>query len=155
MQALYKTVKDIIDSGRIGIPVFVRCLVQIPYEYEGESSKKVLTRIATVAGSWLNSKPSSIYAQHTDNLRHIEVTIKYEGGQTSIVAVSIVPDVNIQFDLMILGNKGGIYHDGDTMSSEIDIKAEPLSVPRWLTLAFDQSSREGKPVVVKEEKGSE
>ena len=147
MHSLYRTVNEIIDTGRLGVPVFVRCIVQIASGSEQVGS--VLARILTMASSWLKSSPVEVYAQSNHRLRQITVTIKYTDGQTSIVSVSAT-GVAHRMDLMLLGNKGALYHDGDALSPGFDMTAEPLPVPDWLLDALERSLNDGEPAAIEE-----
>jgi hypothetical protein len=147
MHSLYRTVDEIIDTGRLGVPVFVRCIVQVApgSEYVGN----ILARVLTMASSWLRSSPVEVYAQSHDRMRQITVTIKYTDGQTSIVSVSASGLAN-RVDLMLLGNKGALYHDGDALSPGFDINAEPIPVPDWLLDALERSLHDGEPAAIEE-----
>lgn len=147
MHSLYRTVNEIIDTGRLGVPVFVRCIVQVASG--GEYVGNILARMLTMASSWLKSSPVEVYAQSNDRLRQITVTIKYTDGQTSIVSVSASGVAN-RVDLMLLGNKGALYHDGDALSPGFDINAEPIPVPDWLLDALERSLHAGEPAAIEE-----
>lgn len=148
MQSLYETVKEIVETGRIGIPVFVRCLVEVlPGR---ESAGNILGKVLAMTCSWLEAFPQEVYARTGKKDSHISVTTRHTGGQTSIVSISMVQDGATRVDLMLLGNKGAIYQDGDALPPGFDIAAEPLPVPEWLMKAVDKSLREGKPAAIKE-----
>jgi hypothetical protein len=149
MQSLYETVKEILDTGRVGVPVFVRCVAQIATG--SEHVEAVLARMLTMACSWLEASPLRVYAQSNDISRQITATVHHVGGQTSIVSVNAVPgaDTGVR-SLMLLGNKGALYHDGGVLPPGLDIAAEPLPVPEWLVDAVEQSLRASKPSVVEE-----
>lgn len=144
MQALYETVGKIIAAGRIGVPVFVRCLVQLPPNTE--KPEKILASIMNVASLWLNSSPSSLYAQRNDSA-YINSTIKYAGGQTAIGITSILPITKAQVDVMLLGNKGAIYHEDDFLLPESDF--DDKTVSESLKVAIERSLETGKPEEVK------
>jgi hypothetical protein len=149
MQSLYETVKEILDTGRLGVPVFVRCVAQIASG--SERVEDVLARMLTMACSWLEASPLRVYAQSKDGSRQITATVHYVGGQTSIVSVNAAPGgaTGVR-SLMLLGNKGALYHDGEVLPPGLDMAAEPLSVPEWLVDAVGRSFRAGKPVIVEE-----
>lgn len=148
MQSLYQTVKEILDTGRVGAPVFVRCSAQIASE--DEYAEDVLVRILTMTCSWMQAPPLRVYAQVGSSPRQFTVTIQYAGGQTSIVSVSSSPGIANRVDLMLLGNKGALYHDADALPPGFDITAEPLPVPGWLVDAVSRSLRAGKPALIQE-----
>lgn len=148
MESLYQTIKEILDSGRVGVPVFVRCMVQIAPE-NGRIGE-MLARISAMASSWLGSAPLKVYAQSKDGMRQLVVTIQYMDGKTAIISVNSANGVAIGFDLMLLGNKGCIYHDAEALAPGFDISAVPVPIPEWLFDAIGQSLQSGKPVVIKE-----
>ena len=147
MHSLYRTINEILDTGRLGVPVFVRCIIQVAPG--SEHMGNVLARVLTMASSWLKSSPLEVYAQSNDRLRQITVTIKYTDGQTSIVSVSASGAAH-RIDLMLLGNKGALYHDGDALSPGFDMTAEPLPVPDWLLDALERSLNDGEPAAIEE-----
>ena len=144
MQLFYQTVRDILDSGRIGVPVFARCAVQI--ESDGEHIKDVLARILAMTCSWMETTPLRTFAQNgnTSQQQQLTVTTHYIGGQTSIVSANTAPGVRASVDLMLLGNKGALYHDADS------IHMEPLPAPEWLMEAVERSLRTGRPASIEE-----
>ena len=148
MQQLHQIIEEIIDTGRVGVPVFVRCAAQLPPAKE--NMYDVLARVLTMAVSWLKASPLRVYVQIGDNLRKITATVQCTGGQTAVVSVNATPDATPQVDIMMLGNKGALYHDGDALPPGFDIAAEPMPVPEWLVDAVDRSLRAGKPVAIQE-----
>jgi hypothetical protein len=148
MHSLYETVNEVLSAGRVGIPVFVRCTVQIKHGAENIGS--VLARIQTVASSWLQASPLKVYALSSYKSSQITVTIKYAGGQTSVVSVNTTSGTTSHIDLMLLGNKGAFYHDAYALAPGFDISAEPVPVPDWLIEAMEQTLRSGKPALVEE-----
>ena len=61
MQLLYKTVKSVLDSGRVGSPVFVRCVAQIASDREHLTD--ALAEMLAIAGLWLGASPQKVYVQ--------------------------------------------------------------------------------------------
>jgi len=148
MQILYETIKEILSTGRVGIPVFMRCTVQIAPETE--HLEDILIRMLAAACSWLTASPLSVYAQSDRDWTQITATTKYAGGQTSIVSVNTGSDAAPRLDFMLLGNKGALYHDSETLHPEFDIAIEPTSIPECLADAVAKSLRNGKPVAIEE-----
>ena len=148
MESLYQTVKEIVQNRRVGAPVFVRCVVQIS-SLESEHIGDVLATVLTMAGSWLEAVPLQIYAQIGAGARHISTTVRYAGGQSAIVSVYALADLT-SIDLMVLGNKGALYHDAGAIAPEFDITAEPLPIPEWLMKAVNRSLAEGEPTLIEE-----
>jgi len=148
MQFLYQTVKEIIETGRVGTPVFVRFVVQIMPS--GEHILDTLARFLVITGSWLTSIPIKVYVQHRENSAQITASVEYAGGQTAIVSVNIANVISSRIDLMMIGNKGAVYQDGEMMPPGFDVDFEPSSIPEWLMDAIEQSLFAGKPVSIEE-----
>ena len=148
MHQLHQTIEEIIATGRVGVPVFVRCAAQVPPQEE--NMYDVLARVLTMAVSWLKESPLKVYVQIGDNLRKITATVQCLGGQTAVVSVNATPDATPRVDIMILGSKGALYHDGDALPPGFDIDAEPMPVPEWLVDALGRSLSAGTPAVIQE-----
>jgi hypothetical protein len=109
-----------------------------------------LARFLVITGSWLTSIPIKIYVQHKENSAQITASVEYTGGQTAIVSVNIANVITERVDLMMIGNKGAVYQDGEMMPPGFDVDFEPLSIPEWLMDAIEQSLFAGKPVSIEE-----
>jgi len=148
MQFLYQTVKEIIDTGRVGIPVFVRLIGRIiPSE---DHIIDTLGRILAITGSWFSAVPIRIYVQHKENTAQVTATVEYESGQTAIVSLSIASEFASRIDLMMLGNKGALYHDGNNIPLNFDMNIKLIEIPEWLMDAIERSLFVGKPVLIQE-----
>ena len=148
MQFLYQTIKEIIDAGRVGTPVFIRFIAQvIPSE---EHIIDTLGRFLVIIGSWLGAIPVRVYVQHRENTAQITASVEYEDGQTAIVSVGIASGFSSRIDLMMLGNKGALYHDGTDMPPEFNMEFEFMAIPEWLIDAVERSLFIGKPVLIQE-----
>ena len=148
MQIIYETVKEIVDSGRVGIPVFMRCTAQVAPETE--PLEDVLVRMLAMSCSWLGASPLRVYARNDRNWTQVSAAVEYAGGQTSIVSVNTAPGVAPRLDFMLLGNKGALYHDAESLHPEFDIASEPTPIPEWLVDAVEQSLCTGKPTAIEE-----
>ena len=148
MQQLYQTIEEIINTGHVGTPVFVRCTAQISPQQEDMND--VLARVLSMAFSWLRASPRKVYAQSGDSSRKITATVQCLGGQTAVVSVSAMSDTAPKVDIMMLGNRGALYHDGGALPPGFDMDAEPMPVPEWLVDALGQSLSAGTPAVIQE-----
>jgi len=148
MHLLYQTIKEIIDTGRVGVPVFVRFIVQTtPID---EQIIDILAQTLVMTGSWLGSIPAKIYVQHRENTAQITATAEYTGGQTAIVSINISTEFASRIDLMLLGNKGALYHDGEAMPTGFDLGVEPMTIPKWLIDVIERSLFTGEPIIIGE-----
>jgi len=143
MRSLYETTRRIIENGRVGVPVFARFSVQISHK-DGHV-EDFFPRILTMTCSWMKAKPIRVYALSKDDYKHLTALVHYEDGQTAIVSVNTVPRNEHRVYLMLLGNKGALYHDIETLPPGFEITAEPLPIQESLMHAFNQSISTGKP----------
>ena len=153
MQFLYKTVKEVLDSGRIGSPVFVRCIAQIASDRE--NLKDVLAEALATANLWLDASPQRVYAQGGKDAGQITATVHYVSGQTALVSVGTVKaNGTPRADLMLLGNKGAIYHDSLILPSFAIAAAgsvsqtEQLPITKSLMDAVESSLQTGKSAII-------
>lgn len=143
MRSLYEATRRILENGRVGVPVFTRFSVQISSE-DGQV-EDVLARMLTITCLWMEAEPMRAYALGRDNSKHLTAFIHYEDGQTAIVSVNTVPEPEQRVYLMILGNKGALYHDMDVLPPGFEIAAEPLPIQEKLMHALNRSACTGKP----------
>jgi len=142
MLFLYQAVKEILDAGRVGVPVFARCAIQIASD--GKCAKNVVSGTLGMVCAWMEAVPLQVYAQNGGRSEQITVTVHYTGGQTAIVSVNTAFEVKNSIDLMLLGNKGALYHDTEVSAVSVEPPAE------WLAVAVDESLRTGKPAFIEE-----
>lgn len=110
VKLLQQSVGSVIAEGRIGSPVFLRCMVQIPLT--GASVVSSMAAVAAVANTWMPSKPERIYIPDKSAATQMTAMIQYSGGQTAILSLNRIPEVGeSSVNLMLIGNKGVIYHD--------------------------------------------
>ena len=110
MQSLQQSVKSVIEHGRIGSPVFLRLMVQHPSA--DENIVQATAALVALANTWMPSPPEQIYVQASADTIQSTAMIQYTGGQTANLSVNrISPDREGSVDLILIGNKGVIYHD--------------------------------------------
>ena len=109
MQSLQKSIQSVIDSGRIGSPVFLRSMLQVPIETTGiEHATNILI---TLANLWIPSSPESVQARRSQDNVQLTTMIQYLGGQTAVLSANRVVNPTASIDLHLIGNKGVIYHE--------------------------------------------
>ena len=160
MQSLQQSVQSVINEGRIGSPVFLRCMLQIPIE--GENIVQVTAALAALANTWMPSSPEQIYVQESADAIQSTAMIQYSGGQTATVSVNCIPPdtrkINSTFDqtflkfeeasvdLILIGNKGAIYHETPMGRHRLMKGRIELSGGENLVNVINQAIRTGKPV---------
>ena len=110
MESLQKSVQSVINDGRIGSPVFVRCLLQLPHA--DADTVRASAVLANITNSWMPSSPEQIYAQQSQDGTQSTTMIKYAGGQAALLSVNrVAADQEESIDLALVGNRGAIYHE--------------------------------------------
>ena len=108
MQSLQKSIQSVIDSGRIGSPVFLRSMLQVPVE-DIEHATNILI---TLANLWMPSSPEFIQARRSPDDVQLTTMIQYLGGQTAVLSANrVATNQTASIDLHLIGNKGVIYHE--------------------------------------------
>ena len=108
MELLKKSVQTLIEKERIGSPVFLRGLLNIVSE-EG-SLLYPLTELVALANTWIPSNPQKVYTQGDTDSSQVTTMIQYANGQMAVLSVNRV-DTETAIDIMLVGNKGVIYHE--------------------------------------------
>ncbi len=108
MEWIKESVQFVLEKDRIGSPVFLRCVFHIADH--GEDLLPPLAEVLALANAWIPSPPADIYAQQDEQSTQVTVMVLYIGGQMALLSVNRV-DVETAIDIMLVGNKGVIYHE--------------------------------------------
>jgi hypothetical protein len=145
MQSLQQSVQAVIDGGRIGSPVFLRCLLQLPIE--SDEVVQSVAALATLANTWMPSSPEQLYVQGSPDAVQSTAMIQYEGGQTANLSINRIPAERAgSVDLILIGNKGVIYHQTPMGRQHPMISKIELDGDEPLTDIIDDAIKTGKPV---------
>ncbi len=150
MESLQKSVQSVIDAGRIGSPVFVRCLLQSPlsdHDTVGASAA-----LANMANAWMPSSPEQIYVQQSQDGTQSTTMIKYAGGQTALLSVNrVAANQEESIDLALVGNKGAIYHETPRGQYRLMRASIQLDDKGNLSDLIGQAIASGEPVNLRSE----
>ena len=108
MELLKKSVQSVLEKERIGSPVFLRCVLHVAGDAANLLSP--VAEMAALANGWMSSPPERVYAQGEADGTQVTVMVHYVGGQMALLSVNRV-DVETAIDIMLVGNKGVIYHE--------------------------------------------
>jgi len=148
MQSLQQSVQSVIDGGRIGSPVFLRCMLQIPIERE--NIVQATAALATLANTWMPSEPERICVEESADAIQSTAMIQYAGGQTATLSVNRIPtDAEASVELILMGNKGVIYHETPTGRHRLMKSRIELSGGENLIDVINRAIKTGKPVNLK------
>lgn len=116
---LDKAVSMTLDSGRIGMPVFVRWTAAVAERMESSSpqegctfvdSKAQLAAMVVCTSRWLKASVRRLYVSGTETQGHLSLTVEYTTGSSALLALTLAhnrPHIN----LAIYGNLGALYHN--------------------------------------------
>jgi hypothetical protein len=152
LRSLQRSVQAALDTGHVGVPVFVRCVAQTSPDRAGLT--EALGQAVAVAGSWLGAPARRVYVQGSVSAGQITATLEYAGGQSALVSVSPTPAEGApRIDLLLLGSIGALYHEGSALSpAQLAAAGTPYAplpeLPEGLRRALEQSMSTKAPVSV-------
>lgn len=145
MELLKESVQSVLEKDRIGNPVFLRCVLHVAGE--GQNLLSPAAGVAALANAWMPSLPARVYAQGNAGATQVTVMVHYVGGQMALLSVNRV-DVETAIDMMLVGNKGVIYHE-TPMGRHYPNAAPPeFGDSGELTDAITQSLESGEPIIL-------
>ena len=145
MELLKKSVQSVIDEDRIGSPVFLRCVLNIASE--ASSLMQPAAEIVALSNGWMPSQPQSIYAQGDVDATQVTVMVKYADGQMAVLSINRV-DTETGIDIMLVGNKGVIYHETPLGRHYLSATPPQLNKLGELSDAITQALASDQPIAV-------
>jgi hypothetical protein len=143
---LHHAVRTTLAAGRIGQPVFVRYLLQSPAR-TGAAAR--LARMTAAVCGWLGQRLERVYAIGSAQSGQISLTLQFREGASALVSIARGQPLGDGVDLMILGNRGAIYHDAGHSVPGADAPPFPETPPDTaLVAAIAKALRSGKPEAV-------
>ncbi len=147
MESLKKSVQSVIEKGRIGSPVFLRCVLHIASETT--SLLQPTSEIVALSNGWMPSQPQNIYAQGDVNATQVTVMVQYTDGQMAMLSINRV-DTETAIDIMLVGNKGVIYHETPIGRNYLSATPPQLGAKGELTEVIADALATGQPIAVEE-----
>ncbi len=108
IEGLRKVVQDAIAEGRIGTPSFMRCIAQT----DGANVDGLVEELTALGGTWFGSKPLTNYSPGAAEGVYRTAVLKWPKGQGAVITVSISGDTTQSLNLMLIGSRGTLYHEG-------------------------------------------
>lgn len=142
--AVSTAVRSAIDSGRVGVPVFVRWTVL--HAAETEEVDDILGTMAGRVSSWFGGKLDRLYALCSPDVPSAALSLTFSEGPTALLVTGGCNYVN-EVDLVLLGNEGAIYHHefpSERLSGILEPQLDP-SIDH-LREAISASRHSGQPV---------
>ena len=145
MELLKQSVQSVLEKERIGSPVFLRCSLHVVGDAANLLSP--VAEMAALANGWIPSPPARVYAQGDTGATQVTVMVHYTGGQMALLSVNRV-EVETAIDLMLVGNKGVIYHETPVGRHYLNATSPQLGATGELTEAIAQSLESGQPITL-------
>ena len=145
MELLKKSVDSEIKKDRIGSPVFLRCVLNIVSETS--SLLQPTSEIVALANRWIPSQQQSLYAQGNANATQVTVMVQYTDGQMAVLSINRV-DTETAIDIMLVGNKGVIYHETPIGRHHLSATPPQLGSTGELIDTISESLASGQPIAV-------
>ena len=142
---LDKTVRDAINSGRIGQPVFVRLTVTV--QPAGADTWAVLSALVPAVQEWIGVPIQRLYAVETSPRHHAALALQFQGGPIALLSSVSPAPAGPGLDVLILGNRGGLYHDGLMCGAPqgVGLTAPPQRKDDPIRKAIETALRTGRP----------
>jgi hypothetical protein len=145
---LHRAVQSTLAGKRLGTPVFVR--YQLTSQDRADAVLPRLAHLVAVVRSWLNQPLERVYALGTPKSGQVALTIECRGGATALVSWASCPPSGDGVDLLLLGNRGAMYHDAGSSRLWSDGALGPADPPDKELLALLQRAvKSGRPEPVK------
>ncbi|MYF54541.1 hypothetical protein F4083_02400 [Candidatus Poribacteria bacterium] len=145
MELLRKSVQTQIEKDRIGSPVFLRGILNV---VNRESSLLLpTTELVSLANAWIPSIPQKVYATGDVDGTQVTTIIQYTNGQMAVLSVNRV-DTETAIDIMLVGNRGVIYHETPIGRHFLSGTPPELGGEGALSEVISRSLANGQPAIV-------
>jgi hypothetical protein len=105
LSALSEVVQEAIGEERLGQPQFMRCLAQVSADRLGDA----IDEWVALGEAWFGSSVATRHRLGEGSGVYLTEMAKWETGQAALITVS---DGAPAIDLMLIGSRGTIYHEG-------------------------------------------
>jgi len=149
---LHRSVEATLASKRLGQPVFLRYLWQTTV-----GDAQALDRLAHLAGvveSWFKQKLVGVFVVGSASAGQVSATLQFQEGASALLAVAKGKFRGGGVDLMLLGQRGAVYHDAgmdELWDEQLSLPLQPVDV--GVRKALAESLRTGQPVPIGERGG--
>jgi len=144
LDSLEQSIQGVVDRQRIGRPVFVR--YTLLGALQPEEMPALLSRMLDAARRWLGHPIGKIYAVGSVDAGQVTLTVQTTEGATALISVGRTRAVGDGIDLMVLGDRGAIFHDagqGSLACSGARYR-QPAGETKWLRL-IERALASGQP----------
>ncbi len=109
LSALSEVVQEARGEERLGQPQFLRCLVQVSADRLGDAINEWIA----LGEAWFGSSVATRHRLGDGSGVYLTEMAKWETGQAALITVSSTGSNGAPaIDLMLIGSRGTIYHEG-------------------------------------------
>ncbi|RKU28323.1 hypothetical protein C6497_08880 [Candidatus Poribacteria bacterium] len=145
MDELKETLQSVIDQDRIGSPVFIRVVLNMAENVD--TLIHPTSELVAFSNALIPSEIRSLYTQSSNDDTQVTVMLHFVGGQMALLSTNRV-DSQTDIDLMLVGNKGVIYHQTPIGRNYLSGNPPILGETGLFTDVMTQSLATGKPIKV-------
>ena len=80
-----------------------------------------LSRATAAAFGWLADRPLDLYASGSVRSGQISILAQGEEGTTAVVSAALLGEETPRADILVLGNKGTLHHEGEANAPHEDL----------------------------------
>lgn len=102
-------VAGVVDEGRLGAVRFLRCHAVTPDAGRLDAGLRAL---ASLGEAWFGAGPARAHRLGEAGGPYLTEMLTWDGGQGAIVTVSVGSHPEPRLDLLLVGSKGSLYHQG-------------------------------------------
>lgn len=106
---LREAVEGVIDEGSLGVARFLRCHAVTP---DAGLLDSTLSALGSLGEAWFGAGPAHTHRLGEGSGRYLTDMLTWDGGQGAIVTVSVGSYPEPRLDLLLVGSKGSLYHQG-------------------------------------------
>lgn len=118
LDAVFQSIDTEARSGSVGRPVCVRASFVLPVDHGRLAT--TLARAATAALRWLADEPLDLFVSGSVRSGHISVLVQGASGTTALVSVALLREETRKADILVLGDRGSLHHEGDANAPHED-----------------------------------
>ena len=145
MELLKRAVQSVLETERIGSPVFLRCVFHAATD--PQHLLPAAAELVALANGWLAASPENLYAQGSTDDTQITLMLGYATGEMALLSVNRV-ETETALDIMLVGNRGVIYHETPIGRHALNAVAPELTGAGALVDVIAESLESGQPVAV-------
>ena len=104
-----EVVAGVVDEGSLGVARFLRCHAVTP---DASLLDPTLASLGALGEAWFGAGPARTHRLGQGSGRYLTDMLTWDRGQGAIVTVSVGSYPEPRLDLLLVGSKGSLYHQG-------------------------------------------